>query len=353
MRHALLAALLMLLVPSATASALEVRIEGSTVVYRVGPGEQANVSVHGLAGDSFVFSDQNNPTVVAPCTREPESTTVRCPAAGLTGARFELGDGNDNVSNDQEATAHLPIVVIAGAGDDMVLGTRANDAIDGGPGDDSLPGWFGDDQIAGGPGNDDVRPQEGDDVADGGPGNDFVNGGEGNDVLAAGTGKDEVTGAEGDDRIDMRNGEIDTRELIACAEGTEDTIVLDPADQVLEFRQPNGVWWVESTCETVEGQTAALKPKNVFLKSSRPLTATVDVTNALPTTITVELRVRGRVVARGTAQRKGPRTSFRLSRTAAGRRVHGLFVPGTIRATIRDSAGRTSQKSSPVTITRL
>ena len=64
----------------------------------------------------------------------------------------------------------------------------------------------------------------------------------------------------------------------------------------------------------------------MFLSSTRPLKATVDVNNALPTTITVELRARGRgrvVIARGTAQRKGPRTTIPLKRTAAGRRVHG------------------------------
>ena len=134
-----------------------------------------------------------------------------------------------------------------------MLGTKANDVLDGGPGDDTLPGWFGNDQIAGGPGNDDVRSQEGDDVADGGPGNDFINGGEGNDVLTAGTGTDEVFGAEGDDRIDMRNGEVDTAE-VACDEGDADTVLLDPTDQVLEFPQPNGSVLVQPTCERVEGR---------------------------------------------------------------------------------------------------
>lgn len=334
--------------------AAEVRIEGPTVVYTLAPGERAQVAVAGVVGGEFAFSDQNpSLTVVAPCRRDPDSIVVRCPAEGLTSARFTLGDGDDTIGNEQEQSyGQLPLVVLAGAGNDSVVGTPAGDVIDGGPGHDTLPGWFGDDQIAGGPGNDDVRPQEGDDVADGGPGDDFVNGGEGNDRLAAGTGTDVVFGGEGDDRIDMRNGELDTRESIACEEGAGDTILLDPTDQVLEFRQPNGVWWVESTCENVEGQTKALKPKNVFLQSSSPLRATVDVINALPTTISVELRIRGRVVARGSARRKGPRTTFALRRTRAGRQVHGLFLPATIRATIRDSAGRTSTKSSRIAVTR-
>ena len=91
----------------------------------------------------------------------------------------------------------------------------------------------------------------------------------------------------------------------------------------------------------------------VLLPGSAPANEVRIAGPTVPTTITVDLKVRGIRVATGTAQRKGPRTTLKLKRTSAGRDIHGLFVRATIRATIRDSGGRTSRKKSRILVTKL
>ena len=344
----------LLIVPSA-ASAAEVRIEGTTLVYAADPGEENRLAVGDTSPDTFLIQTSAPTRVMAPCTQE--GPLIRCPAAGLTLARFELGDGNDSLQeNDtQGARSQVPYVVAAGDGDDFVAGSPFGDVVDGGAGDDNLALGVGDDQAVGGAGTDQLNGGAGRDALDGGVGNDRLIGGEEDDQLETGTGRDFAVGDEGDDRIDMRNGEKDGSgaDDIECGDGAGDTIALDPSDQVLEYRQPNGRIWLVLTCERVEGQTKAPKPKHVVLFTRPRLTAQIDSNVALPTMITVEVFVRGKLIAKSTAKRTGPRTTFTVKRTAAGRRMHGFFIPGKVRATIRDSAGRTSSKTVKRILTQL
>jgi hypothetical protein len=225
----------------------------------------------------------------------------------------------------------------------------------GGGGDDELTGHNGDDRIAGGAGNDSINGADGDNVLDGGDGDDRIAGGDGVDQIVPGTGSDSVDAGEGDDRVDMRNGEIDLLrdDPIDCAGGAADLVALDPGDRIIEWQRPDRAWLALGTCERVEGQTVAPRIKNVALTTVPKLVAKVDWNVGLPATITVEVIVRGKVIARTTAERQGPRTVFTVKRTRAGRRLHGHFIPGKVRVTVRDSAGRTNRMTVRRTLTRL
>lgn len=78
--------------------------------------------------------------------------------------------------------------VIGGAGDDVLIGTAAANAIEGGPGDDRIYGRGGDDRIGGGPGDDLLR---------GGPGKDTLTDVVGADVFVGGRGADVIHSHDG------------------------------------------------------------------------------------------------------------------------------------------------------------
>lgn len=100
-----------------------------------------------------------------------------------------------------------------------ILGTTADDVLEGGPGrdviklfdgDDTAHGKDGKDSICGGPGNDTLYGQSnadhlignaGDDYMDGGPGVDRLWGGPGNDTMYGWTGNDLLKGGSGDDQM--------------------------------------------------------------------------------------------------------------------------------------------------------
>jgi Ca2+-binding RTX toxin-like protein len=84
-------------------------------------------------------------------------------------------------------------LVRAGDGDDIVYGGAGNDTVEGGRGDDVLYGQTGDDLIKG---------DKGDDILSGGEGKDTLNGGAGYDIIEGGAGQDEIDGGDGDDTIE-------------------------------------------------------------------------------------------------------------------------------------------------------
>lgn len=90
-------------------------------------------------------------------------------------------------------------LVIAGAGQDEVLGAAAVDIVEGGSGDDTLQGAGGDDQLFGQGGDDSLYGNAGDDLLLGGDGDDRAYGGAGNDVLLGEDGADTLSGGEGND----------------------------------------------------------------------------------------------------------------------------------------------------------
>jgi len=106
--------------------------------------------------------------------------------------------------------------VLAGSGNDSVLGNDAannisggagNDTIDGGNGEDYLRGDDGNDSITGGAGFDDINGNKGNDTGYGGEGNDWVVGGQGDDFLSGDNGNDIVYGNLGNDTCYGGNGD--------------------------------------------------------------------------------------------------------------------------------------------------
>ena len=145
-----------------------------------------------------------------------------------TNDRIDLND--ESYSNVSGLTGNVAIArgtvienVIAGSGNDTLIGNEADnlmrggngaDTISGGDGNDTLSGGDssndlrdviyggnGDDRIDGGYGNDELRGDAGNDTIEGGFGVDTVIGGVGNDVLTGSAWSDEVFGGEGEDFI--------------------------------------------------------------------------------------------------------------------------------------------------------
>ncbi len=104
------------------------------------------------------------------------------------------GAGNDTVTGGAGADE-----LWAGRDDDTVLGGAGNDTMGGADGNDSLDGGVGNDQVWGGPGNDTALGGAGNDTLGGAAGNDRLEGGGGNDELWGSTGNDTLLGGGGDD----------------------------------------------------------------------------------------------------------------------------------------------------------
>ena len=109
--------------------------------------------------------------------------------------------------------------LIAGAGDDMITGNAAANAISGGDGDDTIDGAGGADQLAGGGGAD---------VINGGAGDDGLSGDAGNDTLDGGAGVDWLYGRGGNDIL---RGDGQTDALFGNAGG--DTLTGEAGDDGL------------------------------------------------------------------------------------------------------------------------
>ncbi|MFD1327186.1 calcium-binding protein [Mycoplana ramosa] len=114
---------------------------------------------------------------------------------------YEVTDGALSVVQ----TAHFAVVgenlIIGTDADDRVLGSTCRDTIDGGAGDDNIDARSGDDTIFGGTGNDHILAGSGNDSVFGGSGHDVIFGGSGSDWLSGGDGNDRIFGEEGDDTL--------------------------------------------------------------------------------------------------------------------------------------------------------
>lgn len=135
-------------------------------------------------------------------------------------------------------------VVHRGAnGDDILVGTRARDAMLGLAGDDWLFGRRGRDCLRGGSGADRLY---------GGPGADFVYGGSGRDRLHGGKAHDVLYGGSGGDRIYPERGPDDVaagagRDTVYAVRGSEDHVDCGPGRDTL-YASPNDGW---RRCERV------------------------------------------------------------------------------------------------------
>lgn len=94
-----------------------------------------------------------------------------------------------------------------GDGDDILYSYGGNDSIRGGNGIDYLNGGAGNDRLTGEAGNDQLYGENGVDWLDGGAGNDYLDAGAGDDVLVGGAGNDTMFGQLGNDTLFADSGD--------------------------------------------------------------------------------------------------------------------------------------------------
>ena len=118
-------------------------------------------------------------------------------------------------------------VILAGAGNDRVVGGmyedrailgEGNDRAFGDAGNDFFRGNEGNDRLRGGDGDDALWGDEGDDYLQGGAGDDLLVGGAGNDRIDPNHGADVIVFRRGDSGVDRVNG-FDDREDVLSFEG--------------------------------------------------------------------------------------------------------------------------------------
>lgn len=191
------------LAAAAPAAASEVRLDGTTAVFRAAPGEANHQT---LAPDDFAagavqFSDVY-PIAVGPGLDCETSTAggwhfASCELPGVAAIRIESGDGADAVRVSPNIPFNGAISADGGPGNDDLQGSFGGAPVTlfGGEGDDKLVGGTADDVLHGGPGNDDL---------DGHNGNDQVYGDDGDDRLSGGMvlSSDLLDGGAGTDTID-------------------------------------------------------------------------------------------------------------------------------------------------------
>ncbi len=225
------------------------------------------ITVDGTEGDDHIIvqrsTDQNEVFVIEIRNNGADTFVTAFNAADVSAVVLN-GLGGDDVLGMRDSGAEMEAVLNGGAGNDVLFGGDANDALDGGAGDDYLFGRGGDDTLDGGLGGDWLSGGSGNDSADysdrtgdvlagigqipddgergegdniqtdvetviGGSGNDRFNtqftagvtffgndgadsmvGGSGNDTFFGGNGRDFMSGGAGDDSFFAQDGEIDT-----------------------------------------------------------------------------------------------------------------------------------------------
>lgn len=124
----------------------------------------------------------------------------------LTGTRLgvsvDLGGGTATGAETGRDALRAIEVVLAGSGEDRLVGSTGSDKLHGGDGDDHLAGLQGDDVLEGGSGRDEIRDGSGRDVVRGGGGDDLI-------VLAMDGDDDRVDGGEGSDTLDLGDAKGD------------------------------------------------------------------------------------------------------------------------------------------------
>jgi Ca2+-binding RTX toxin-like protein len=156
------------------------------------------------------------------------TTALALVAAGGTALAFDCGAGS----------------CWGTPGDDLMIGTAADQGLHGRGGDDlirglegndSLTGDAGDDAVFGGPGNDSVQGNRGHDRVEGGGGDDKVNGGAGSDRVVGNKGDDRLLGDGGHDHVDGQDlgpAGIGGSDVLDCGRGF-DTFEADFDDTVM------------------------------------------------------------------------------------------------------------------------
>lgn len=201
-------------------------------------------------------------------------------------------DANDGVS----AVSIEDLTVLAGGGDDLLIGDADTDRLSGRGGDDTLYGNAGDDSLAGadgqdvmhgGVGNDELDGYDGDDAAYGGDGDDIINGDAGDDLLFGGAGKDRISGGTDDDTVEGGEG----NDILVGGTGDDSLLGGDGRDAL---KGGDGDDWLDVGTVTGDFVDGGLgQDTAVFDRSGELVRFTLNVRTTAPFTGIETLIVRG------------------------------------------------------------
>ncbi|HEX8121430.1 MAG TPA: calcium-binding protein [Solirubrobacteraceae bacterium] len=229
-----------------TAPASTVTRTGGTIALRAF-GTVNDVERVREATDGYHFTNTAGPILPGTGCVAVTANEVRCDATGVTTLNVSTGNGNDDLTLEQNVT--VPTTLLGGAGDDFIRGGGGSDNIQGGVGADTTYGGGGDDAVsydgrsaaqpvsvtldgiandggaidASGARSDDVRGDI--ERITGGAGADTLVGNAWANVLRGGGGADTLRGGDGSDRLEAAADDVDTK--IDCGPGTGDRVNLD------------------------------------------------------------------------------------------------------------------------------
>ncbi len=231
-------------------------------IYDAGGADSFDLSTHTRASDIDLTPGSYSSIAIYTIADQIADTAARFPGYVWSAAQFTgsftwtdnvaiapntiietvlAGSGNDSILGNA-----APNWLNGGAGNDYIRGMDGNDFIDGGTGDDDVNGNQGSDQVYGGAGADYVRGGQGHDSVYGGDGNDIhVNGNIGDDSVSGGAGNDTVFGGQnndtvsGDDGRDSISGDLGNDVLI-CGPGVDFLMGGTGADLFI-FRSGDGI----------------------------------------------------------------------------------------------------------------
>jgi Ca2+-binding RTX toxin-like protein len=160
----------LLLLAPASALAGEASVVNGVPRYQASFGETNNVTVGELLSSipgtkTIVYRDVVPVTVAANCASNGQFEAHCTVPNGTTLARAGLGNRNDRIAPSTSIPpATFGISSEGDLGNDVLLGTRQRDLLDGVGGEDTIRGRAGDDGLEGGNGKDDLGGEAGDDV---------------------------------------------------------------------------------------------------------------------------------------------------------------------------------------------
>jgi RTX calcium-binding nonapeptide repeat (4 copies)/Calx-beta domain len=155
--------------------------------------EENNFS-HFAGGAFIVHEPASGKTILHIHGTDKDDLSSKFPATAVDEVHFRGHDGHDHF----DLHAFLPGVpgwLFGGKGDDMLIGSTADDFIFGGPGDDTLRGGDGNDMLVGGEDCDKLYGEGGRDELFGGPGADLLVDTPENSTFDGGPGRDLFNGS--------------------------------------------------------------------------------------------------------------------------------------------------------------
>ena len=148
-----------------------------------------SLQVASLNGTAIACFVRALPSVSHRCHRWDNKNIIRMVITG--------GDGKDIISAQY---SDMTVSIKSGKGDDRIVGSPANDILEGGDGEDYILGGRGNDIIRGGNNNDELHGNQGEDIMYGGDGHDHMWGDEHDDLMFGDGGhRDRMRGGSGND----------------------------------------------------------------------------------------------------------------------------------------------------------